>query len=681
MFSLQIDGSTQYLGITIPPSEHPLRTAALDLLKASGFQLDALSRVWRLHDQHRVLAFLAAHGQMLHARFNAQFTAGFCQRTAKVAVARLVSSAKPLTGGRFEFTAAIEAPGVSERELHLALAKNLPYVESGGGKIILLPPEVLQAATALANAIEGRPAFATPAARFAKIVPANALANIDNTIQDLSVSVPVKFAPPKEWRARSEALRNLSALREAPVEPALNDRLRFYQKIGTAWLYHLHTNGLGGVLADEMGLGKTVEALAFITALQAAAPEGTGISALVVCPAALVENWCREAARFAPGLPFFRHHGQDRTREPEGLPASGAIITSYGTLARDTAVLGSREWTVIIADEAQHIKNHASQNAQSLRSLRAAGRFALTGTPVENSVDDLRSLFAFLMPGHIPSPPSSANREERQWHDKRALAQAAPYVLRREKRVVAPELPEKIEQTVFVELEGAQERLYTEWRDSCRREIFELEMSGATEGRVRILALNHLLRLRQICAEPRLLAPTLTAADSAKSRALREVLDEAIDGGHRLLVFSQFVEVLHHLRDDLRADGIPLCYMDGSTRDRQAECDRFNGNEDIPVFLISLKAGGTGLNLTGADTVVHFDPWWNPAVEAQATDRAHRIGQVRVVTSLKLIAAGTVEERVLDLQREKAALLRELFEGGAAAATRIGLADLKALVE
>jgi SNF2 family DNA or RNA helicase len=501
---------------------------------------------------------------------------------------------------------------------------------------------------------------------------------MESTLESLAVA----FTPPQAWRARSAALRNLSALQPAPASPALQGQLRLYQQIGAAWLWHLHAHQLGGILADEMGLGKTVQAIAFLDALSADATA----SALVVCPAALVENWCREITRFAPHLSIHRHHGTDRVRGPDAtLPASGVLITSYGTLTRDLPLFLGRHWSVIIADEAQHIKNRRSQNAQSLRTLRAHGRFVLTGTPVENSLDDLRSLFAFLMPGYLPQKsPNGANataREDRPRHDALTREKAAPYILRRTKRAVAPELPEKIEQTVYCEIEGPQAALYAEWRDRSRAELFELEMSGATEGRVRMAAFNHLLRLRQICAEPRLLAPALGAADSAKWRALREILDEALDGGHRILVFSQFVEVLRHLRRELDAAAVATCYMDGSTRDRQAECDRFNGDASIPVFLISLKAGGTGLNLTGADTVVHFDPWWNPAAEAQAADRAHRIGQTRTVTSIKLIAAGTVEERVLELQHGKAALLRDLFAESDTANATLGLTDLKALLD
>jgi SNF2 family DNA or RNA helicase len=258
--------------------------------------------------------------------------------------------------------------------------------------------------------------------------------------------------------------------------------------------------------------------------------------------------------------------------------------------------------------------------------------------------------------------------------------QAAPYILHRTKLQVAPELPEKIEQVIYCDPTPEQKTFYDAVRQKSEEEIFKLEMSGAREGRLKMAAFTQLLRLRQVCADPRILKENFKAAQSAKWLAFRELLDESIDGGHRILVFSQFVSMLSLLKNELTKQEIPFCYIDGSTKDRLGEADRFNDDESIPVFLISLKAGGTGLNLTGADTVVHFDPWWNPAVEAQATDRAHRIGQSKVVTSIKLIVAGSVEEKVLELQRSKADLLKGLFEESEATSSTLSLDELKELL-
>lgn len=671
---MRVEGSPQYLAITLPSREHPHYAAALDLLKQNAFQLDPSSRTWWLRDRHRVLNFLAENASRLPREFDAQFTSGFLQRTAVLGTAKLVADAVELASGDFSFAAHIDTGSADTAALRDALARNQRYVESPDGKITLLPPDVLAAAQTLTEKISSSSASGL-LPRLERTVPSRDLADLENTLEALSIS----FAPPETWRARSAALRNLSALAQAPCSAALQNQLRLYQQIGAAWLWHLFRHQLGGILADEMGLGKTVQAIAFLEAVSASGTQ----PALVVCPAALIENWCRELARFSPGLAVLRHHGSKRAAEISFAGEAGktVVVTSYGTLTRDAEILNTHHWSVILADEAQHIKNRRSQNARSLRFLRADVRFVLTGTPVENSLDDLRSLFEFLMPGYLSAPRPRAEREERQQADARVREKVAPYILRRTKQAVAPELPEKIAQTLYCELEDAQAMLYQNWRERSRAEVFELEMSGAGEGRIRIALFNQLLRLRQLCAEPRILAPEIPPAQSAKARALRELLDQAIDGGHRILLFSQFVEALHFLRDDLSSAGISFCYLDGTTRDRQAECDRFNHDASIPIFLISLKAGGVGLNLTGADTVVHFDPWWNPAAEAQATDRAHRIGQRKTVTSIKLIAAGTVEERVLELQRTKADLLREIFSASDAANAQISLDDLRSLLD
>jgi SNF2 family DNA or RNA helicase len=470
------------------------------------------------------------------------------------------------------------------------------------------------------------------------------------------------------------------------MPPELDAQLRPYQRLGAAWLWHLFQGELGGILADEMGLGKTLQALGLLAAIRARPPAGARVS-LVVCPASLLENWRREAARFAPSLRAVVHHGGRRVAADD-FSALDLVITSYGTLVRDEALFSGLEFACVVADEAQHIKNRRSQNALALRSLRSRGRFLLTGTPVENSLDDLRSLFEFLLPGYIARIPAGTRREDRAWHDQRLRAQAAPYILRRTKASVAPELPAKLEQTLWCELGAAQSALYRSVQEKGERELFDLEAGGAGEAQLRLAALTQLLRLRQICCDPRLIAGPAPGADgaaapeSAKLEVFRELVEEALDDGHRILVFSQFTSLLALLREELDAQGIAHADLDGSMPApvRQAAVDRFQAADGPPVFLLSLKAGGSGLNLTGADTVVHFDPWWNPAAEAQATDRAHRIGQARVVTSYKLIAAGTVEEKVLGLQASKRDLLAGVFEASAAAAANLSLADLKSLL-
>ena len=365
---------------------------------------------------------------------------------------------------------------------------------------------------------------------------------------------------------------------------------------------------------------------------------------------------------------------------PGEIDSHDLVITSYGTLIRDIDLFSAIRLRCVVGDEAQHIKNRRTQNAKALATLNSRGRILLTGTPVENSINDLLSLLDFLMPGGWKKIPADARGEERSWHEHRILKQAAPYVLRREKKTVAPELPDKIEQVVHLRMTKQQRQTYEQTKAAAEKEISKLEGAGAAQGAVRMKTLTQLLRLRQTCCDPRLLDDTLPPEASAKLSAFREILEEAIDGGHRILVFSQFVQLLGLLRQQLEEDQVPYCYLDGSSRDRMAQVDRFQEDESVPLFLISLKAGGTGLNLTGADVVVHFDPWWNPAIEAQATDRAHRIGQSRVVTSYKLITINSVEENVLNLQTRKKKLLQDVFEAGEVANASISLADLKALL-
>ncbi|HND62821.1 MAG TPA: DEAD/DEAH box helicase, partial [Opitutaceae bacterium] len=705
---LTVDGSEHFLAIALPSREHPTYAAAADLLKAHGFLLEPSNRKWWLRDRHKTLTFLATQGARLRGEFGAQFTANFESRTSHLRPAEITCAATE-AGEGFDVTLGVQAGTADDATVRAAIAGNRSYLEDGG-KVYLLDAAQLGRLAAAQRALSGDPQ-AGVASRRTQRVSAARVAEAQEVLEALSPN----FQPPAAWRERTRALRDLSSLTPAPIDPALDAQLRPYQRLGAAWLWHLHRQRLGGILADEMGLGKTLQALA---ALQAAsAVEGAQVesrrtpsgpqaepllrpadlrlstastASLVVCPASLVENWRREAARFAPGLRVFVHHGSRRLADAAAVGSHDLVVTSYGTLTRDRDLFSGLDWNVIVADEAQHIKNRRSQNAAALRSLRGTSRFLLTGTPLENSLDDLRSLFEFLLPGYLTPVPPGTRGDERGWFDGRLRAQAAPYILRRTKAAVAPELPPKLEQTVWCELTPAQATLYRETQQAAERELLDLAAAGASESKLQFAALTQLLRLRQVCCDPRLVTPGAEPvgspepfADSAKVEAFRELLAEAVDDGHRVLVFSQFTSLLALLMAELDQQGVPYCYLDGSMtpRARQAEVDRFQGTPDLPVFLISLKAGGTGLNLTGADTVVHFDPWWNPAVEAQATDRAHRIGQQRVVTSYKLIAAGTVEEKVLALQDSKRALLADVFEASDALAAKLSLADLRELLQ
>ncbi|MGP8200120.1 MAG: DEAD/DEAH box helicase [Limisphaerales bacterium] len=473
---------------------------------------------------------------------------------------------------------------------------------------------------------------------------------------------------PASWAMRSAQQRGEVKL-DPPALGALEPVLRPYQKEGVAWLRFLRTNGFGGILADEMGLGKTLQVLAHLDALKKINDRPDAAPSLIVCPTSLVSNWEAEAAKFTPDLRVLSLHGPQRHERFAQIPRHDLIITSYALLRRDAEQYRGIEFDTLVLDEAQHIKNRQTQNAQSVKATRARHRLVLTGTPLENSVIDLWSIFDFLMPGYLGAAQDFRDRYETPiLRDNNNAAQARlarrlrPFLLRRLKRDVAADLPERIEQVSYCELGEDQRALYREVLEGGRREMLNAADAGG-QAKSRMMVLTTLLRLRQICCDPRLLKldGTRGATPSGKTELFLELLEEALDGGHRVLVFSQFTSMLGLLREELSAQQIAFCYLDGATRDRAQVVEQFQNDPAIPIFLISLKAGGVGLNLTGADTVVHFDPWWNPAVEAQATDRSHRIGQKKVVTSYKLIARGTVEEKILNLQNRKRALTQAML--------------------
>ncbi|MBG69559.1 MAG: hypothetical protein CMN06_05435 [Roseibacillus sp.] len=448
---------------------------------------------------------------------------------------------------------------------------------------------------------------------------------------------------------------NGSALHLGSLKPVL----RPYQREGVEWLWKLSEMRMGGVLADDMGLGKTLQSLAFIVA--------RGGPSLVVCPSSLVQNWLEESAKFAPELEAVAIEGPARAETLEKSSAADLLVTSYALLRLDIDLYRERNFKVVILDEAQNIKNPEAQVSRAAFQLKAEHRFALTGTPMENSVTDLWSIMNFVLPGYLGDRSRFADRFEKPLArgneprlQRRLSRRLRPVVLRRLKEQVAKDLPQKIEQVRYCELSKTQREVYQSLLEEGRRMI-----AGSEGGQRRMLALTALLRLRQACCDLRLLnLPDVDEQNgSVKMQELSGLLDEAVEGGHRVLVFSQFVQMLQGIVPVLADRGFEFCYLDGQTRNRGDVVRRFQDSA-IPVFLISLKAGGVGLNLTGADTVIHVDPWWNPAVEAQATDRAHRIGQKRVVTSYKLIARDTVEEKILALQQRKREMITSTLGDG-----------------
>ena len=452
--------------------------------------------------------------------------------------------------------------------------------------------------------------------------------------------------------------------------PELADKLRPYQWHGVAWMQDLFQRKFAGILADEMGLGKTLQILTWINWRKKQG--GTMPPVLVICPSSLVFNWMEEANRWTPGLRTLPLEGSHRAKHFKEIGSHDLVITSYALIRRDADQYRQHVFEAVILDEAQHIKNRATQNAQSVKSIKANHRLVLTGTPMENSVMDLWSIFDFLMPGYLGSARDFKDRYETPITQQNTLPvldrlkrRIGPFLLRRTKTEVRPDLPERIEQVTYCDLSKEQRSIYQQVMERGRAKLLEIAGQKQASGKARMMVLSSILRMRQICCDARLLdiEKDKLKEPSSKLDLFTELLDEALDGGHRILVFSQFVKMLSILRETLEAREVDYCYLDGGTTQRGKVVQRFQ-NSQIPVFLISLKAGGTGLNLTGADTVVHFDPWWNPAIEAQATARAHRIGQTQTVTSYKLVARDTIEEKILALQQRKQTQLSAMLESG-----------------
>ena len=464
----------------------------------------------------------------------------------------------------------------------------------------------------------------------------------------------------------------------------LRAELRPYQLQGLAWLQFLREYGLGGILADDMGLGKTIQTLAHILTEKAAGRAEH--PSLVIAPTSVLGNWRSEAARFAPGLKVLTLHGPNRKAEFERIPEVDLVLSTYPLLPRDLDELRAHEFHLIILDEAQNIKNARSAAAKAAGSLSARHRLCLTGTPLENHLGELWSQFNFLMPGLLHSEKIFTQLyrkpiEKEGDRDRRAAlsARVRPFLLRREKREVARELPPKTEIPVRVTLEADQRDLYETVRLTTQARVRE-ELAVRGLARSTIAVLDALLKLRQAVTDPRLvkLEVARQVTSNAKLDWLSSNLPQMIEEGRRVLIFSAFATLLGHLEGTLDELAIPYAKLTGQTKNRAAQIDAFQSGEKA-VFLISLKAGGVGLNLTAADTVIHYDPWWNPAAENQATDRAYRIGQDKPVFVYKLIASGSVEERILELQARKAALAEGILGAGLSDAAQLSAQDLDRL--
>ena len=490
----------------------------------------------------------------------------------------------------------------------------------------------------------------------------------DDELRIRKYQAPLLNFPSQSDSPKMNLMAILNGKAKPPVIPApkgLKADLRVYQQEGFNWLCFLKDNGISGILADDMGLGKTLQTLAL---LQHVKEEGNTTPSLAVVPTSLIHNWRNEAAKFTPDIKVYIHTGVNRSRDLAVFQGYDLILTSYGIIRQDLEVLETFPFHYLILDESQMIKNPSSKTSKAIKKLVARHRLSLTGTPIENTVMDIWSQMAFLNPGLLGGEgffkkfyvtPIERTKDPNRMAKLRRIIY--PFILRRRKRQVEKELPPKVERLHFCGMEEKQQELYEETRSQYRNYLLQLVNTG-TYRKNKLNLLTGLQRLRQIAIHPKLVEKEdFDLKQSGKYLEVKRLLKSVIAKRSKVLIFSQFVKMLHLLRDDLIEEGIVFNYLDGSTRDRQAQVDTFQNDKNISVFLISLKAGGVGLNLTAADYVFILDPWWNPAVENQAVDRSHRIGQKKTVFYYKFITQDTIEEKILGLQARKAKLSEDII--------------------
>jgi len=515
--------------------------------------------------------------------------------------------------------------------------------------------------------------FLTHHAELGALHPSDA--SVARLVEDALAGSTIRFADNAGILPLARSLRALAEADRFEPPKGLTAQLRDYQAYGAAWMGSLLEAGFGGVLADDMGLGKTVQTLALLQARREAGAQGP---ALLIVPTSLLHGWQTQAAQFTPELRLVVLHGPDRAASRDAALQADLVLTTYPLLARDRDWLATQNWPLVILDEAQTLKNPASQMAKTLRDIPAKGRLALTGTPLENSLQDIWTLIDWVNPGLLGDRKrfQTLFRTPIEKHGDAAAQirlnrRLRPFLLRRTKDEVAAELPPKTEILERVALPKPQQALYETVRSAMDARVREaIGTRGLAAARITVL--DALLKLRQVCCDPALVKTEAarSVTDSGKRARLRELLGALVAEGRRVLVFSQFVEMLRLIEADLNEAGIPCLSLTGQTKNRAEVLDAF-AQGDAPVFLLSLKAGGVGLNLTEADTVILYDPWWNPAVERQAMDRTHRIGQDKPVFVHRLVAAGTVEEKILDMQARKQALADALFDDSGAASENL----------
>ncbi|MEM9773492.1 MAG: DEAD/DEAH box helicase, partial [Chloroflexota bacterium] len=490
-------------------------------------------------------------------------------------------------------------------------------------------------------------------------------------------------SPDDHFSERLADLQNFEGIADMPLSWAFTGQLRPYQQAGFNWLHFLRDYGYSGILADDMGLGKTVQVLAFLQSCRDLEDDEKPPD-LIIMPRSLLFNWQREAERFTPNLRTLIYYGNKRGQELDYLHEVDLVFTTYGTILRDIEQLQEYDFNTIVLDESQAIKNPSAKTGRAIRLLNGRHRLAMTGTPIENTTLELWSQFAFLMPGYLGNQTYFREQFRNPIENKQDKKVAKnlhtiirPFVMRRTKEQVALDLPSRTEEVIYLEMEPNQRRLYNKVRDQYRAELLGLIENGQMEES-RMVLLTGLLRLRQICLHPKLVRPEFKG-DAAKFIYLNDALDELEANDHRALIFSQFTSALDLIEDDLDGEGIPNVRIDGGTRNRQKVVDEFQESDQIPFFLLSLKAAGVGLNLTAADYVILMDPWWNPAVERQAIDRAYRIGQTKPVFVYRLIMRDSVEEKVLEMQARKREIADQLIQVEDSFVKQLSVDDIRSL--
>lgn len=654
-------GSYTYEGQTFLVRRHQQEEANLmATLSSIGFQPRS-NKLWFLEPEEAIAFLLDTYPTLVETYrvYGERALSRYKVRSTKSTINAEVASNEKDKVFSLDITVDYEGQSLPLDKIWKAWMRGKRYVQLKDGSYTSLPEEWLQRIAHKLSALGLDPT--KPPQTIFKQFEAPML---DSLLDDLPNAQTDSF-----WSKLREKIHSFKEIRLVPEPKGLRASLRSYQLQGLAYLNFLSEYGFGGILADEMGLGKTIQTLAFIQHMVESKLEGPN---LIVVPTSVLPNWDREAEKFVPDLRRLIIYGTHRENMFRQIADSDLVITTYALLRRDLEEIQKFEFNTVILDEAQNIKNPNTITARSVRRLAARMRLCLSGTPIENNLFELWSLFEFLMPGFLGSQHAFQRGIVRPIKDgdtetlEYLRIRMRPFILRRTKSEVAKDLPPKVESVTCCALEEAQAELYAAVAHKLRDQVLaDVDEKGMAKSQMSIL--DALLKLRQICCHPRLLKIDMPGFSnnlpSGKFEAFKDMVMEIVEGGHKVLVFSQFVQMLQIIRQWLSFSEVPFCYLDGASKDRFEQVDRFNNSPDIPIFLISLKAGGTGLNLTSADYVIHYDPWWNPAVESQATDRTHRIGQQRQVFSYKLICQNTVEEKILRLQESKRNVAASIIPG------------------